>query len=321
MSFSFRLRGKPWEIGKKTDKLTPSAAYYQYPIAERVITMGSIHKSILKSVLFSLVVIFVLTDPVICAGKGFYSIHFATLKDFRDVNKQVNLLKEKGKVVFWEKTEIPAVGQFYRVYIGRINSWNDAVAFREKLKSSGDIGPLGIQWFNETLEPKEIDEPPKMIVSKKLAFVRPLYSDPKKDRFIDNKDGTVTDTKTKLMWIKNGWRMEFISALTWFEAMEKVKKFKHGNFKDWRLPTVEEWNSLIDTNNKNPALIEPNPFENIISHMPYWSKTEFAYDKNHISNDQSAHDSYIVTLWSGRTYHQKKTKRAFVLPVRLIETH
>ena len=122
------------------------------------------------------------------------------------------------------------------------------------------------------------------------------------------------------MWIKNGWRLEFISALPWPVAMDKVKNFKHGNFSDWRLPTIEEWNSLIDSNNQNPALIEPNPFENIISHMPYWSKTEYTYDGNKTGNNQYSSYSYIVTLWSGITNHQNKSKRAFILPVRSIVT-
>ena len=282
--------------------------------------MASIFKNIVKSVLVLLAVTFVLVDPAICAEQVYYSIHFATLKDLRDVNKQVNMIKEKGKIVFWEKTELPAMGQFYRVYVGRYNNWNDAVAFREKLKSAGLADHLGIQWFSETVESKEVQEPPKLIVSKKPTFVRPLHPVQEKDRFVDNKDGTVTDTQTNLMWIKNGWRLEFISALSWFEAMDKVKNFKHGNFSDWRLPTIEEWNSLIDTSYQNPALIEPNPFENIISHMPYWSKTEFAYDKDHTCNTQCPFDSYIVTLWSGITYHQNKSKVGFIMPVRSIVT-
>jgi len=282
--------------------------------------MASKFKSIMKSVFLLLTIMFALFDPAYCGERIFYSIHFATLKNLRDVNEQINSLKEKEKMVFWEKTKIPGMGKLYRVYVGRYKDWDDAVASRGKLKNTGVVGHLGIQWFSEIVESKKGQEPPKLIVSKKLDFVQPSYSAPEKDRFVNNMDGTVTDTKTNLMWVKNGWRLEFISALPWFEAINKVKNFKHGNFSDWRLPTIEEWNSLIDSNNQNPALIEPNPFENLISHMPYWSKTEFTYDKNHICNDQCSFDSYIVTLWSGITYHQKKSKRALILPVRSIVT-
>ena len=192
------------------------------------------------------------------------------------------------------------------------------MANRDKLKIAGAEGHLGIQWFIETAEFKGEQDLPKLIESKKPTFIRPFYSSPEKDRFVDNKDGTVTDTKTNLMWIKNGWRLDFISASTWPEAMNKVKNFRHGNFSDWRLPTIEEWNSLIDTNNQNPALIEPNPFENLISHMPYWSITEYNYGGNHGRNGQSSSYSYIVSLWSGITHYQKKSERAFIFPVRRI---
>lgn len=292
---------------------------YQYPLAKGIDAMASISKNI-KSALFLFTLIFVLINPGICAEQIFYSIQFATSRNLKDVNAQVNSLKAKGRTVFWEKTDIAGMGQLFRVYVGRYNNWDDAVAFRDRLKKAGAEGPLGIQWFSEAVEPKDEHEPPKLIVSKKLAFVKPLYSTSAKNRFVDNKDGTITDTATNLMWIKNGWRLEFISALPWFEALDKVRSFKYRNYTDWRLPTIEEWNSLIDTNKQNPALVEPNPFENIISHMPYWSKTEFTYDKNHICDENCTFDSYIVLLWSGTTYHQKKSNRAFILPVRSITT-
>ncbi|MFC1857400.1 DUF1566 domain-containing protein [Thermodesulfobacteriota bacterium] len=279
--------------------------------------MTSTFRSILKSVLFLLAVIFVLINPAICAEQVFYSIHIATLKDLRDANKQVNSLKEKGKMVFWEKYEVPDIGHFYRVYVGRYIDWNDAAAYRDKLIKAGAVGHLGIQWFSEIVVPKEEQELPKLLVSKKPAIVHPLYSAPEKDRFVDNKDGTVTDTKTNLMWIKNGWRAEFISVESWFDAIDKCKRFSHGNYTDWRLPTLEEWNSLIDKNNQNPALVEPNPFVNMISHLPYWTQTEFSYSKSTYSQSRSL-DTYTVLLYSGAIHHQKKTQRAFILPVRAI---
>lgn len=142
-----------------------------------------------------------------------------------------------------------------------------------------------------------------------------LYS---KDRFIDNRDGTITDRSTGLMWLKNGWKLDFFIAIPWFDAIQKLTKFRHGNYDDWRLPSNEEWRSLIDTRNQNPALVEPNPFVNIICHMPYWSRTEYMYGQRQLSDPFSALESYIVLLYYGKFGHQNKLEWALVFPVRSI---
>ena len=133
---------------------------------------------------------------------------------------------------------------------------------------------------------------------------------------MDNQDGTVTDTLTGLMWTKNGWRGDFFSAVTWPEATKKCEEFRLGGHADWRLPTVEEWKSLIDARKECPALVEPNPFENIIVHMPYWSKSEFIYGPEHSCNNVCPVHAYAVMLYFGKVTHQNKNKRAFILPVR-----
>lgn len=134
-------------------------------------------------------------------------------------------------------------------------------------------------------------------------------------RFVDNQDGTVTDTETGLMWVKNGWRLDFFSALTWWEARKKVAAFRAGGYSDWRMPTVEEWQTLIDPTHQYPALAEPNPFENIIAHMPYWSKTNFTYSSATTYAIESL-QAYTVMLYAGTINHQNKSETAFVLPVR-----
>jgi len=282
--------------------------------------MTSIFKSIVKNALFLLAAIFVLAVPAICDEQIFYSIHFATLNNLTDVNKQINSLKEKGKMVFWEKTEAPNMKQFYRVYVGRYKDWDAAVTFRDKLKEAGVGGHLGIQWFSEKVAPPKIQGRDKSVAVHKPSYESPIFSASEKNRFVDNQDGTITDTKTKLMWVKNGWRIEFISAETWFDAIEKCSKFSHGNYSDWRLPTLEEWNGVIDKENQNPALVAPNPFENIISHMPYWTQTEFIYSQDYTCNKICPLETYTVLLYSGIIQHQKKSDRAFIMPVRSVET-
>ncbi len=55
-------------------------------------------------------------------------------------------------------------------------------------------------------------------------------------------DGTVVDTKTKLMWMgrDNG------SALSWPDAKKFVEGFRGAAYSDWRLPTLAEVSALYD---------------------------------------------------------------------------
>ena len=239
-------------------------------------------------------------DTADCAQRSYYSIHLESFKNLRNANAFVNALKIKGKVVFWKKTDVPGKGIFYRVYMGKYNNRAEALEFWEKLKKAGAVSYRGIHKFDETIFPQ--------IAEGRRTLTRP--KEVIKDRFTDNHDGTVTDTKTNLMWIKNGWRLDFVSAVTWRDAITKCDNFRLGGHTDWSLPTKKEWDSLIDPSKQCPALVEPNPFENIIVHMPYWSKTELA---------KSPVQAYTVMLYSGNINHQNKNDMAFILPVRSID--
>jgi hypothetical protein len=250
------------------------------------------------------------------AEQYFYSIHFSSFKNLENANRQVNSLQEKGKMVFWTETDVPGKGLYYRVYLGRYDKRDDAVAFWKKLNEIGTVGYFGIHRFNEKGELQSKTSSAKSSAPAKPRADRAPQIPPAKSRFVDNMDGTVTDTTTNLMWIKNGWRLDFFSAATWAEANKKCEKFELGGHSDWRLPTKEEWRTIIDTNMKNPALVEPNPFENIIGHMPYWTQTEFTYGLKHTKSKKGPLDTYTVMLYSGTINHQKKNQRAFVLPIR-----
>lgn len=135
-------------------------------------------------------------------------------------------------------------------------------------------------------------------------------------RFVDNKDGTVTDTKTNLMWAKNGRTFDFLAAVTWQDALKKLESIDYGGHRDWRLPTLIEWKTLIDTTRVRPALVEPNPFENVVVHLPYWSATEFIFGPEYTCINVCPIHAYTVSLWHGTVGTQNKNKHAFVLPVR-----
>ena len=67
------------------------------------------------------------------------------------------------------------------------------------------------------------------------------------DRFVNNGDGTVTDTKTGLMWAAkdNG------GLINWTDARSYCQSYSGGGHKDWRMPTSAELTSLYDPEIQN----------------------------------------------------------------------
>ena len=79
------------------------------------------------------------------------------------------------------------------------------------------------------------------------------------DHYIDNGDGTVTDTKTGLMWKKcreglsgSNCGQGEVKAYTWSEAIKKGKGAIFAGHSDWRLPTRKELRSLVYCSNGIP---------------------------------------------------------------------
>ncbi|MBN1626886.1 MAG: DUF1566 domain-containing protein [Deltaproteobacteria bacterium] len=263
---------------------------------------------------FILFLILIWVETGECTELGYYSIHLASFKELRNANNFVNSLANKGKILFWKKTDVPGKGEYYRVYLGKYQDRDSAVEFWKKLKEEGGVNYFGIHKFREAALPAEIEKLPPVAAPEEENAVQASIPELKKERFVDNKDGTITDTKTNLVWIKNGWKIDFFSAVNWQEAKRKCENFKYGGYTDWRLPTVKEWKSLLDKDREYPAIVEPNPFENIIVHMPYWSDTEF--NSNQSASLSSPVRAYTVMLYYGRFSHQNINKLAFILPVR-----
>ncbi len=60
-------------------------------------------------------------------------------------------------------------------------------------------------------------------------------------RFVDNGDGTVTDTRRKIMWQKGDNGKE----VTFEEAQEYCKTLRLGGHADWRLPKPDERETAV----------------------------------------------------------------------------
>ena len=70
-----------------------------------------------------------------------------------------------------------------------------------------------------------------------------------KKRFVDNGDGTVTDIETKLMWKQADSYQDSSKWVNWYKALEYIKELNLANFaghNDWRVPNLEEAESLYD---------------------------------------------------------------------------
>lgn len=101
-------------------------------------------------------------------------------------------------------------------------------------------------------------------------------------RFTDNQDGTVTDQLTGLVWMKNAGAF---SATTWPNALAEVGRLASGSnglsdgskAGDWRLPNLNELESLVDVSQSQPALPAGNPFTQVPtgSSAIYWSSTPY----------------------------------------------
>jgi hypothetical protein len=72
------------------------------------------------------------------------------------------------------------------------------------------------------------------------AETKPPAPEPPKDRFIAYGNGTVLDTRTRLMWAAtdNG------SSIDWSGAKSYCESYRGGGYGDWRMPTQNELRSL-----------------------------------------------------------------------------
>jgi len=80
------------------------------------------------------------------------------------------------------------------------------------------------------------------------------------NEFVDNKDQTISDKATSLMWDKDdsGTAMEWAEALSWAEEMNAKN---HRGYNDWRVPNAKELHSIVDYTRSpqatNSAAIDP----------------------------------------------------------------
>ena len=127
----------------------------------------------------------------------------------------------------------------------------------------------------------------------------------KNSTLVDNGDGTVTDTTTGLMW-----QQAEADAMTWEAALTYCENLRLAGYNDWRLPNVNELQSIIDYDAYDPA-IDTTYFPGAMPNA-YWSSTTYE------GNADSDNYSWNVSFSSGDliTQTSDKSNSAYVRAVR-----
>ena len=98
-------------------------------------------------------------------------------------------------------------------------------------------------------------------------------------RFVNNQDGTITDALTGLVWLQDAG---CLAPGLWAAALTEANALANGSCGlgdgskagDWRLPNVNELESLVDVTAANPAVTVASGFENV-SEETYWTSTSY----------------------------------------------
>lgn len=203
-----------------------------------------------------------------------------------------------------------------------------ATAYRGKLKawgvdfSNGQIAPLNkLEGHYQLLA--RVESAGKGTVPKVGAQPQPAAAQgegqtagtPAGQRFVDHGDGTVTDTLTGLMWLRQG---SCLSGLDWQGALAAARRLNAGEqgagcpglarqYSDWSLPNGIELRSLVDYEADYPSLSQGHPFQEVIN--GYWTATTVA---------AAPEQALVVDLDTGATLVTPKGNKHRALLVRQV---
>jgi hypothetical protein len=135
------------------------------------------------------------------------------------------------------------------------------------------------------------------------------------DQFTPNVDGTVTDNKTTLTWMRCSLGQEWIendssctgtaSTYSWQTALTTASGTIFAGQDDWRLPNIKELKSIAEQACYSPA-INADIFSNTAS-SAYWSSSPSATDDD---------NAWIVYFSHGSGGDGGKSGYAYVRLVR-----
>jgi len=187
-----------------------------------------------------------------------------------------------------------------------------------------------------TLEPPAPPAPTMVTQQQIWDAVKPpgcFKNDPTGLRFVDCENGTVQDTQTGLIWLKNANCLPVVGCVScsdWAAANRRAAKLADGTADGiacglsdgseagmWRLPTIAEWQAIAYPYPSacNPSLpaasgtgcYSSGPWATGVSQYEKWSSTT---DVNNPNN------AWYIFLGNGYVGNTSKTQRLIVWPVR-----
>jgi len=140
-------------------------------------------------------------------------------------------------------------------------------------------------------------------------------------RFFANNNGTITDNLTGLVWLQKANCTETVGGISklngtlqWADALRWSNNLASGycglsdgsTAGQWRLPNVNELESLLDIERRNPALPAGHPFGEVPLENFYWS-----------SSTGANHNAWSVGFIKGDVWlSYPKDRYLYVWPVR-----
>ncbi|MEA1922678.1 MAG: DUF1566 domain-containing protein [Pseudomonadota bacterium] len=123
---------------------------------------------------------------------------------------------------------------------------------------------------------------------------------------VDNGDGTISDTKTGLMWQQDGTSSGVMGWEAALSSCESLVLPLNNPYTDWHLPNTQELQSLVDYSGRYATAIDVNLFPETEDY-DYWTST--TYDDYH---------DYVWTIHfsDGRITFLEKSANAYVRAVR-----
>ena len=126
-------------------------------------------------------------------------------------------------------------------------------------------------------------------------------------RFVENGDGTVTDTLTGLAWTQDADPAGGVE--NWEHALDRVRDLNRRNHlghSDWRLPNVNELESLVNKQHDVAAWLNLQGFRNVRKNG-YWTSSTYAVYPA---------CAWSVGMYSGIVAGRSKAEVGHVWPVR-----